>query len=59
MDQTRVAFGGAGSLAMSVHYPSLSEIEDVEIVAIAELNEEHLREAALKFGVRETFHDYR
>ncbi|MBT3269889.1 Gfo/Idh/MocA family oxidoreductase [Candidatus Poribacteria bacterium] len=59
MESVRVAFIGAGSLANSVHYPSLAEMADVEIVGIAELNEPRMRSTAEKFGVERTFGDYR
>ncbi|MBT5533176.1 quinolinate synthase NadA, partial [Candidatus Poribacteria bacterium] len=35
MESVRVAFIGAGSLANSVHYPSLAEMADVEDVSAA------------------------
>ncbi len=59
MESVRVAFVGAGSLANSVHYPSLAEMPDVEIVGIAELNEQRMRATAEKYGVEQTFTDYR
>ena len=58
MDQTRVAMVGAGGLAMSAHYPSLAEMSDVEIAAIAELNPDRMRTAAKKYHVGQTFTDY-
>lgn len=59
MESVRVAFVGAGSLANSVHYPSVSEMPDVEIVGIAELNEDRMAATAAKYGVERTFTDYR
>ncbi len=59
MESVRVAFVGAGSLANSVHYPSLAEMPDVEIVGIAELNQDRMRATAEKYGVENTFTDYR
>ncbi|HDJ89778.1 MAG TPA: gfo/Idh/MocA family oxidoreductase, partial [Thermoprotei archaeon] len=38
MDIVRIGFIGAGSHANRVHYPSLSEMRDVEITAICDLN---------------------
>ena len=34
LDKVRICMIGAGSLANAMHYPSLSEMEDVEIAAI-------------------------
>ena len=42
----RIALVGAGSMANSVHYPSLAEMDDVEIVAIADLDPKKLRDTA-------------
>jgi len=55
MDKVRVAFIGGGGLANSMHYPSLSSMEDVEIVAIAEMNEERLQTTADKYEVEGRF----
>ena len=43
MDKVKVALIGAGSMANAVHYPSLVEFEDVEIVGLCDLVEEKLR----------------
>lgn len=59
MEKVRVGFVGAGSLANAVHYPSLAEMEDVEIVGIAELNPQRLDATANKYGIRGRFHDYK
>lgn len=58
MDKVRIAFIGAGGHANSVHYPSLSEMEDVEIAAICDLDEERLKQTADKYGVTQRFTDY-
>lgn len=59
MDKTRIGVVGAGSLANSVHYPSLAEMDDVEIVGIAELNPQRLEATANKYGVEGRFGDYK
>jgi virulence factor len=58
---SRVRFGliGAGGMANSVHYPSLAEIPDVELVALCDLVPEKLARTAERFGIRHTFQDYR
>jgi len=58
MNKVRVAFIGAGNLAMSMHYPSLASMPDVELVGIAELNEERLNTAADKYGVEARYSDH-
>jgi len=59
MDKVRVAVIGCGALANAVHYPSLSEMEDVELCGICDLNEERLRATAERFHVEHTYTDYR
>ena len=56
--KVRVAIIGAGGRAVSTHYPALAEIAGVEIVAISELNEERLHQAADSFGVAGRYSDY-
>lgn len=59
MEEVKVGIIGAGSLANSVHYPSLAEFEDVEIAAICDLNEDRLKKTAEKYKVERTYHDYK
>ncbi len=63
-EKVRVAMIGAGSMANTVHYPSLASFDDVEIAAICELNPDRLNSTADKYGVEEkylarSFDDYR
>ena len=46
-------------MANKVHYPSLQEMEDVEIVAICDLVDERLHSTADKYGVERRYKDYR
>src|SRR5438094_63964 len=50
---------GAGSMANTVHYPSLASFDDVEIAAICDLNEARLNATADKYGVERRCSDYR
>lgn len=59
MRKVKVALIGAGSMANAVHYPSLVEFEDVEIVGLCDLVEEKLRKTAEKFQIKNTFKDYK
>lgn len=59
MEKVRIGFIGAGSMANMVHYPSLAEMEDVEISAICDLNEERLHSTADKYGVEKRFTNYK
>lgn len=64
MEKVRVAMVGAGNMASNVHYPSLASFEDVEIVAIAEMNPDRLNRAADLYGVEGRYYatssnDYR
>jgi len=55
----RIAFIGAGHMARKVHYPSLASFEDVELVAICDLNEERLHATADQYEVQGRYTDYR
>ncbi|MBS7613459.1 Gfo/Idh/MocA family oxidoreductase [Candidatus Bathyarchaeota archaeon] len=59
MDPIRVGFIGAGSMANSVHYPSLASFKDVEIAAICDLDETRLNKTADQYGVEQRFKNYR
>jgi virulence factor len=59
LTKVRVAMIGAGSMANTVHYPSLASFNDVEIAAICDLDQERLAATADKYGVRARYSDYR
>ena len=59
MSKVKINVIGAGSMANFVHYPSLSKIENVEIVGICDLNEEKLKETSKKYKISNTFNDYK
>ncbi len=59
MKPIRIGFIGAGSLANAMHYPSLAEFEDAQIVAICDLNEQHLNATADKYQVDRRYTNYR
>jgi len=54
----KVGIIGAGSLANSVHYPSLASIESAEISAICDINNERLQKTANKYGVKNRYVAY-
>lgn len=58
MNKIRVGFIGAGNLARSVHYPSLASMPDVELAAIAELDEQRLQAAADQYRIEGRFRDH-
>ena len=58
-EKVRVALIGAGAMANSVHYPSLAEFEDVELVGLCDLVEEKLNATAERFGIERRYKDYR
>ncbi|MFA4030252.1 MAG: hypothetical protein GDYSWBUE_001894 [Candidatus Fervidibacterota bacterium] len=57
--KVRVAVIGCGAHANSVHYPSLTELEDVELVGVCDLIPERLHSTAEKFGIDGRFTDYK
>ena len=59
LERVRVGFVGAGNMATRVHYPSLAEMDDVDLVAIAELNPERLQAAADRYAVPGRYGDFR
>ena len=59
VDRVKIGMIGAGSFANTVHYPSLSEFEDVEIKAVCDLDENRLVQTSEKFDVEETYSDYK
>ncbi len=56
-DSVRVAVYGTGRFAQATHLPNLRRIDGVEIVALCDINENALREAASQFGVSRTYAD--
>ena len=59
MDKIKIGFIGAGRLANHVHYPSLTEIKEAEIIAICDINRNRLKETADKYQIEERFTDYK
>ncbi|MEG0768071.1 MAG: Gfo/Idh/MocA family oxidoreductase, partial [Clostridia bacterium] len=51
MEKMRIGIIGAGNIAQSAHLPAYQKRDDVEIVAIADLNLARAQEAAKKFGI--------
>jgi virulence factor len=58
MASVRVALVGAGGMANAVHYPSLAEIDGVELVGLCDLVPEKLERTAKRFGISRTFGSY-
>ena len=58
MNKVNVAFIGCGQFAKVFHYSTLSEMDDVEIVAACDLNEELLNETCDRFNVEARYTDY-
>jgi len=50
-EKARICMIGAGSMANSVHYPSLASFDDVEIVGICELDPVRLASTADRYGL--------
>lgn len=50
---------GCGGMASTFHYPSLAEMEDVELVGLSELSAEKAKLGVEKFGFKRTYTDYR
>ncbi len=57
--KVRVAMIGAGRLSTRFHYPSLHSMPDVDLVAVADLVPERAQAAAQRFGIPQTYTDFR
>ena len=55
----KIGLVGCGSVADYGHLPAIGEVEEVELIALADLNERQLKEQASKYDVKHTFTDYR
>lgn len=55
----KVGVVGCGKIATMVHMPSLKKIRGYELVAAADVNEARLQEVKEKFGIDDTYDDYR
>lgn len=55
----RVAMIGAGAMANKVHYPSLASFDDVEIVAVCDLDAERRNSTADQYAIAGRYADYR
>lgn len=58
MEKIKICFIGAGGHANLVHYPSLNDMDDVEIVGICDLNEERLNKTAELYKIEKRFKNY-
>jgi predicted dehydrogenase len=59
LSTVNVALIGAGGMATGFHYPSLAEMDDVNLVGICDFFPEKAAEAANSFGIPKTYTDYR
>ena len=59
MKRLKIGFIGAGRRANVAHYPSLAEMDDVEITAICDLRKDRLEVTSNKYGVKNRFTDYK
>jgi virulence factor len=59
LKKVRVCLIGAGQMANRVHFPSLASFDDVEMAAVCDIDEVRLRQTAQRWGIGQTFVDYR
>ncbi|MGB9678264.1 MAG: Gfo/Idh/MocA family protein, partial [Candidatus Ratteibacteria bacterium] len=59
MKKIKIGFIGCGTFANMVHYPSLNEMEDVEISAICDIDICKLNNTGEKFKIEKRYTDYR
>ena len=58
-ERFRVGFIGAGGHANRVHYPTLSQMPEVVLVALCDLDEERLAATALRCDIPHRYRDHR
>ena len=59
MEKVKIGIIGLGGIAQVVHLPILSKIPKVEIAGAAEVNKNRLNTVSEKFGLTNTFSDYK
>ncbi|MBI1926682.1 Gfo/Idh/MocA family oxidoreductase, partial [Candidatus Poribacteria bacterium] len=59
MAKVNIALIGAGGMANGVHYPSLAEFDDVNLVGLCDLIPSKLKATAERFRIENTFSDYK
>lgn len=59
MEKVNIGFIGIGSIAQWVHLPSLSKMEDVNLVAVCDVAPKKLKESTESFKINESFTDYK
>lgn len=55
----KAGFIGAGGRGQSAHYPSVARLDNVEMVAVCELDEERLSQVVEKYKFEHVFTDHR
>lgn len=56
-DRFRIGVVGAGGIAQVAHLPALSRLDDVEVVALCDIDVSKARELASRFGVSDVYDD--
>ena len=54
----KIGLIGCGSVADYGHLPAIGEVKEVELIGLADLNEQHLQEQADQYDVGHTFTDF-
>ena len=55
----KAGFIGAGGRSQSAHYPNVNRLEDdVEMIAVCEIDEERLGQVANKYECKHTYTDH-
>lgn len=58
MEKIRVGIIGAGGISQVAHIPNFQKFQDVEVVAISDINEEKLKYVSDKFNIPKTYTDW-
>lgn len=58
MSKVRIMMVGCGGQARGVHYPSLARMEDVELVAVCDMDEAKLKATAEQYLIPNTYTDF-
>jgi predicted dehydrogenase len=58
MERTRIGIVGLGTIAQTIHLPILTRLQDVEILAVCDMDRAKAEFVAKKYNIRRSYSDY-
>ena len=59
MGKTKIALIGLGGIAQLTHLPILSKLQNVDLVAVSDINKNRLKVISEKYNIKNSYTDYR